>query len=387
MMPAVPRRLVLGAAFCLGLLAAPAWADAPPADGCRVAFDVGSSGIRAGATGSAAVPRADIDYLAPLMAGRSLDDTVPATVAALSATSGLPAQAGFDPGCRRVAGGFSAWRLALSRDPAALAATLATIRAKSGVPLLVIPQTVEGAYGYFAARQALGEALTTSHVLDIGGGSLQIAGAHTSFGDNLGQKVWHRQLCQVIRRTSDAPCVLQPLAPEQLAAVRNWLGEKLRPAAQALGGSVTLTAISRPVTRGVLPALERLQGGAGKKDEAAAGSTLGTLSLASLSTAIDRLAGLTLAETANRVGSQPRYAAYLLSDMLLVEGLLRATGGTTLKVAELDLTNLPGLLADDRAYAWGERYGCYLERLGRQGLAAYASDPATCPAEAPPPRP
>lgn len=384
-MPAVPRRLVLGVALCLGLLAAPAWADAPSADGCRVAFDVGSSGIRAGATGSAAVPRTDIDYLAPLMAGRGLDETVPATVAAFSATSGLPAQAGFDPGCRRVAGGFSAWRIALARDPAALVATLATIRARSGVPLLVIPQTVEGAYGYFAAWQALGEALTTSYVLDIGGGSLQIAGARTSFGDTLGQKVWHRQLCQVVRRTSDAPCDLQPLAPEQLAAVRRWLAEKLGPAAQALAGPVTMTAISRPVTRGVLPALERLQGITGKGK--AADSTLGTLSLATLSVAIDRLAGLTLAETADRVGSQPRYAAYLLSDMLLVEGLLRATGGTVLNVAELDLTNLPGLLADDRAYAWGGHYDCYLERLGQQGLAAYGSDPATCPAEAPPPRP
>ena len=64
--------------------------------------------------------------------------------------------------------------------------------------------------------------------------------------------------------------------------------------------------------------------------------------------------------------------------MLLVEGVLLATGGESLRVAEVDLTNLPGLLADDRAFAWEQRHGCYLERLQTLGLDAYASDPATC---------
>ncbi len=65
--------------------------------------------------------------------------------------------------------------------------------------------------------------------------------------------------------------------------------------------------------------------------------------------------------------------------MLLVEGLLLATGGETLAVAEIDLTNIPGLLADDKAFAWPAHYGCYLDRLRSLGLAAYASDPASCP--------
>ena len=64
--------------------------------------------------------------------------------------------------------------------------------------------------------------------------------------------------------------------------------------------------------------------------------------------------------------------------MLLVEGLMRATGDQDLYIADVDLTNLPGLLADDRAFEWAENYGCYLDRLRRLGLDAYASDPASC---------
>ena len=77
-------------------------------------------------------------------------------------------------------------------------------------------------------------------------------------------------------------------------------------------------------------------------------------------------------------GSALPHATYLLSDMLLVEGILRATGAEELRVAESDLTNLPGLLADERAYRWEARYACYLERLAKRGMAAYDSDPATC---------
>jgi hypothetical protein len=55
------------------------------------------------------------------------------------------------------------------------------------------------------------------------------------------------------------------------------------------------------------------------------------------------------------------------------------TAQDSLQVLEADLTNLPGLLADERAYRWADNYACYLSRLDEMGLAAYASDPASCP--------
>lgn len=356
----IARRLLAGLVFAL--LATAAAAEGP----CRVAFDIGSSGIRAGADNSSVTARGDIDYLAPLWAGHGLEETVAPTITALR---DLPEKAGFSPECKRVGGGFSAWRLAMAQGAGDLSALLERIWSASGVAVLVIPQLKEGAYGYFGARQLLGDALKTTHVLDIGGGSLQIAGDQASFGETLGQKVWHRHLCREIRNSESTPCTLQPMTGDELAMARSLLAEKLAGVASALPEPVSMTAISRPVSRGVLPAIRKLS---------AASSEEKGFQRAELTSAIERLARLSLEETAAELGGSG-HLAWLLSDMLLVEGLLQATGGERLQVAEIDLTNLPGLLADDHAFAWQKHYGCYLERLRSLGLDAYASDPATCP--------
>jgi hypothetical protein len=57
---------------------------------------------------------------------------------------------------------------------------------------------------------------------------------------------------------------------------------------------------------------------------------------------------------------------------------MEATGNHDLHIAEIDLTNLPGLLADDRGYRWAARHDCYLQRLRSMGVGAYFSDLATC---------
>lgn len=343
----------------------PAQAEAP----CRIAYDIGSSGVRAGASNSALVTRAGIDYLASLRAGRGLDDAIPPTIAALNET---PRQAGFSRHCARVGGGFSAWRLAAQQDVGRLVAQLVQVNAATGVAVLVIPQNAEGAYGYSGARQLLGARLATSHVLDIGGGSLQISGAQTSYGQALGQKIWHQQLCLALRNTATQPCDLAPMSDGDLQKARALLAQRLEGAGAAFPHAVTMTAISLPVTQGVAPAVDRLlQHAPGQR----------RLSQRDLGEAIGQSAGLTLAETARRLAIAPHYAAYLLSDMLLVEGVMQATGGEDMQIAEVDLTNLPGLLADDRAYRWGDDYGCYLQRLAQSGVDAYASDPATCRAD------
>ena len=129
-----------------------------------------------------------------------------------------------------------------------------------------------------------------------------------------------------------------------------------------------MTAISRPVTRGVQPAVQRLLGRAPGQ----------ALRATDLSAAIQVLAPLTLSETEKHIIPAVDRVQTLFSDMLLVEGLLHATANEALQVSELDMTNVPGMLADDRAYAWAGRYECYLARAERTGEAAYWSDPATC---------
>lgn len=342
-------------------------------DECRIAFDVGSSGIRVGASGSAGTARVDIDYLTPLWEGRGLGQIIAPTAAALQ---GLPLQARLDPACAKMAGGFSAWRLAWSQIPAQTVSALAQIHAASGVALLVIPQTIEGRYGYTAARQKLGDQLQTSHILDIGGGSLQVAGESSSYGQALGQKFWHRILCQQLRPDAPLPCTLQPLDAPALTTARRVLQEKLQDLPAALPAPITMTAISRPVTQGVRMAVQQalaLKSG---------GQNGGLLQRAELSAAIEQLAPLSLADTVQHTGIPAAYAGYVLSDMLLVEGILQATAGQSVHLQEVRVANVPGLLADTQAFAWASRYSCYLQRLQHSGPEAYFSDPHTC--EAPP---
>ncbi len=358
------RRCRLLAALTGCLLAAVATAGEP----CRIAFDMGSSGIRAGESGRSEIMRSNIDYLAPLAAGRGLAETLPSTIAALR---DLPNKGGFGPDCARLGGGFSAWRMAAQQDRQQLAVDLEAIRKTSGVAVLVIPQRQEGAYGYQGAHKLLGERLTTSHILDIGGGSLQIAGERHSFGALFGQKLWHHELCKALRNATQLPCELQPMSPVEVDSARDLLRSRLRDIARDLPQGATMTAISRPVTRGVAPAVASLFNRPGSLSE---------ISPTLLRATLETYAGLSLDEIVERLGGERSHAAYLVSDLLLVEGLMQATGGHDLQIAEIDLTNLPGLLADDRGYRWAEKHDCYLRRLRSIGVGAYSSDPATCPA-------
>lgn len=340
---------------------------------CRIAFDVGSSGIRAGSDQGPGTARVDIDYLGDLWADRRIDTTLAETAQAFR---DLPRKAGFPKGCRRVAGGFSAWRLALEMEPRQeMVAALAKLHRQSGVAVLVIPQHAEGHYGYVAAEQSLGKRLHTSHIVDIGGGSLQVAGKDSAWGRPLGQKAWNKLLCEQLRPEHAGACGLPAMTEDELAQARRLLAEHLRSLSSELHGPVTLTAISRPVSRGIYPALQHLLADGMVPADVVDGQGFG---LDAVQAAIARLAPLDVDERSVRTGVAPPFSAYLLSDLILVEGILRTTGASRLEVAELDLTNVPGLLADERAFAWARHYACYLDRLRRLGEAAYDANPSAC---------
>lgn len=343
-----------------------AWPADDTATGCRLAFDLGSSGIRAGNTRSAAEGRMDMDVLAAVNSGQGIRSMVPYTAVALRVLR----DDGQGAGCRaQVAVGFSAWRLALRREPEALIEALRDIRRASGVAVLVASPAQEGHYGYDGTRRVLGSRLGERRVLDIGGGSLQVTGPQEVFGIPLGQKAWHHQLCQALGRGEAVPCALQPMSPAEVDQARHLAARALQGLPQALGTPVDMVAITRPVSRGVAPAVHRLRRTPAED----------SLARVDLSAAIDAWAGQPAPALAAASGLPPEHAGFLLSDMLLVEGLLNATASDTLMVAEADASNVRGILADDRAYRWADRYGCYLLRLRTLGEAAYASDPGTCP--------
>jgi hypothetical protein len=85
-----------------------------------------------------------------------------------------------------------------------------------------------------------------------------------------------------------------------------------------------------------------------------------------------------LAETTQATGLSPAFTPFLISDLILVEGLLHVARSEELHIAEAELTNLPALLEDDRAYTWATKYSCYLKRLHEVGTDAYWIDPASC---------
>lgn len=352
-----------GLVFCLLLSG---WLTPACAESCRIAYDLGSSGIRVGASNRVATAQADIDFLSPLWAGRGLDEVIAPAAAALM---DLPRQADLPQDCVRVAAGFSAWRLALKQDRPRLLRQLRELWQQTGTAIIVAPQSVEGRYGYQGARLLLGDRLKTSHVLDIGGGSLQLAGVDASFGLPLGQKSWHRHLCQQLRPGASLPCVLQPMLPAELAHARALATKQFAPVPATLGRSVSVTAISRPVTRGVAPAVEKLLG------ESQAG---GLLDRERLTRALTVLAVSTPAESAARLAVPQKYLAYLLSDAILLEGILRAAEVDQLIVLESDQSNIPGLLGDEQAFAWAGAYACYLDHLARDGIVAYMRPVARC---------
>lgn len=153
---------------------------------CRMGFDIGSSGIRVGSNLNSDHTKMAIDYLVDVYADNEINLTVEKTVEAMIS---LPKTAVIPEGCRAVAGSYSAWRLAWRQgDPNKLIATLKDIHQQTKIALFVIPQDVEAGYGYVSAKVAMGSAMQTPFILDLGGGSLQIADARSGWGTELGQK-------------------------------------------------------------------------------------------------------------------------------------------------------------------------------------------------------
>lgn len=375
-------RIILGAVCgaMLAVAAPDARAQAPqrpPA--CTVGFDIGSSGIRVGSTADGRDGRVSIDYLGDLWAHGAIVATNEATVGALRKLAD-----GTD--CLTVAGAYSAWRLAIEREGAErVADTLAALHRQSGVAIFVIPQTVEGSYGYYGARRLLGGRLTTPYILDVGGGSLQIASSDGGWGTALGQKAWRKAFCAEAKGSADPSCAPNPVGEDAIDQSRRILAREMAEARAALGQGLRVTAVSSPVVRGIHPILAYLANG--KR------AIPGTVDATGFDrTALDGAIALMqrhdddgivrLLDQCPVAGTGPvcqaKFVATAVTDMLLVRTIMEGLGVQRLEVAEADLTNVPGILADPRAAVWAGRYDCYLDRLRRQGAQAYLSSPEGC---------
>lgn len=343
---------------------------------CRIGFDIGSSGIRVGSTTGDLDGKVSIDYLADVWNDNVINQTNDATARALGDLAA-------GRRCITVAGGYSAWRLAVERGGGdRVAATLHELHARTGVAIFVMPQAVEGGYGYYAAKQQLGDRLATPFILDIGGGSMQFAASNAGWGTALGQKAWLKSFCAEAKGSTVPTCAANPVGDDAIAQAQHLLAPLVADARARLGHGFTVTAVSTPVVRGIHPILRHMA----PTEPALAGHVDDTgFDIQALETAIAILGRLDDAGILARLDGcgagqscTPRFVGTFVTDMLLVQGFMAGLDIKRLEVAEVDLTNVPGILADDRATAWAGQYGCYLDRLRRQGIDAYSAGPESC---------
>ncbi|MBF0098594.1 MAG: hypothetical protein HQM04_05625 [Magnetococcales bacterium] len=351
-------------------------------ESCRLGFDVGSSGIRVAMLHSPHAAKVPLDYLHHVWRDNHLQATIPATVAALQQ---LPRAAQLPEGCTAVAGGYSAWRLAVERGGAAQAAdTLQAIQQQSGVFFFIIPQDVEGSYGYQAVQQQMGERLTTPFVLDIGGGSLQFASADAGWGSNLGQKSWRKRFCQQIKQDQAAECRTNPVGVESLDSARSLLAQEIRAAQAALGSQFAVTALSAPVTRGIHPILRHLaeqrllEGTVDERGfERSALAAAFTLLASKSDAQLREIFGNCASKTLKKACDAPFIETHV-TDMLLLLLFMDGLHLDRMEVIEADMNNVPGLLLDQRVQHWSQHYPCYLTRLRQNGIDAFKRDNDHC---------
>jgi hypothetical protein len=260
------------------------------------------------------------------------------------------------------------------------------LHARTGVAVFVMPQEVEGSYAYYAATQEMGARLVTPFVLDIGGGSMQFAARYTGWGAALGQKAWRKLFCTEIKGVASADCTANPAGADAISRAQRLLAPLVADARAKLGRGFTVTAVSAPVVRGIHPILAHL---ARQHPELRGHADERGFDLVALNDAIARLAPLGDADmvdvldgcrrTATAEATCPsRFVPTYVTDMLLLQAFMAGLDIRRVEVFEADLTNVPGILADERAIAWAGHYPCYLDRLRREGVGAYTTSPATC---------
>ncbi|MBF0612986.1 MAG: hypothetical protein HQL55_17845 [Magnetococcales bacterium] len=373
-------------ALCTAGILVLSFAFAPPmayaeASQCRVGFDVGSSGIRAGTSSSDQTAKVKIDYLKDVWADNRIDETLLPTVEALRT---LPKSLHVHT-CGGVAGGYSAWRYALERgDPAYIASTIKEIHRQSGVFFFVIPQDIEGSYGYRAAQRLLGDRLATPLVMDIGGGSIQFAAEDRGWGTALGQRAWRKRFCETIKNVPVSTCSTNPVGASALGLSRENLALEASSARTALGKEITVTAVSTPVVKAMHPILKYLSEQkiiSGQVNEKGFDRVALTNAIQLLSER-DEAGIFQILNNCQDIGIRSlcnsEFASNFVTDMLLVMVFMEALEINRMEVIEAEITNITGILEDERANQWSERYDCYLQLLEKHGVEAFRIQPTQC---------
>lgn len=221
------------------------------------------------------------------------------------------------------------------RDATNSAAVLARVRAETGIGLQVLPGEDEARYTFLAVRRWYGWSAGRLLVLDIGGGSLELAAGIDEHPDAAAS------LPLGAGRLTREWFTADPPSRREIEALRAHLDEQLAPVARRLRrtGAPALAVGTSKTFR----TLARLTGAAPSSAGPRARRVLTDTGLRQLGTFITRMSSADLAELE---GVSPSRAHQLVAGALVAEAAMRA-----LRVTELEIC------------PWALREGVILRRL------------------------
>ena len=221
------------------------------------------------------------------------------------------------------------------RDATNSAAVLASVRERTGVTLQVLPGEDEARYTFLAVRRWYGWSAGRLLVLDIGGGSLELA-----VGLDELPAVAESLLLGAGRLTREW-FASDPPSRKEIDALREWLDDKLAPVARRLrkAGAPDLAVGTSKTFR----SLARLTGTAPSAAGPRVRRVLTDAGLRQLTAFVTRMSSHDLAELE---GVSPSRAHQLAAGALVAESAMRA-----LRIAQLEIC------------PWALREGVILRRL------------------------
>jgi exopolyphosphatase / guanosine-5'-triphosphate,3'-diphosphate pyrophosphatase len=249
--------------------------------------------------------------------------------------------------------GLMAFATSAVREASNVTEVLERVRTQTGVDLRVLSGNDEARYTFLAARRWCGWSAGRLLVLDIGGGSLELAiGLDEDPELALSTPLGAGRLTRT-RLAGDPP------TQRQVAELREWLAEELGKVARKM---VKVGPPDRAVaTSKTFRSLARLTGAAPSSRGPRARRVLTDSGLRQLIAFVSRMSSADLAELE---GVSPSRSHQLVAGALVAEATMRALG-----LGELEIC------------PWALREGVILRRLDQTDGADQAADSAGDPAE------
>jgi exopolyphosphatase/guanosine-5'-triphosphate,3'-diphosphate pyrophosphatase len=287
--------------------------------------------------GAAPMPAAS--HKEPLRLAEHLTDAGGVAGSAIDALVGFCADAvrrAEDLGCEEV----SAFATSAVRDATNSEAVLAAVRERTGLVLTVLPGEDEARLTFLAVRRWFGWSFGRLAVLDIGGGSLEVA-----VGADEAPEVALSLPLGAGRLTRDHLPTL-PASPDDVRALRRHIRAEI---ARDAGAVLRNGAVDHAVgTSKTLRSLARICGAAPAADGLRARRVL---AVAALEEWVPKLAAMSVPELATLPGVSPARAHQLLAGALVASAAMDIFGHQHLEICP-----------------WALREGVLLERLDKMSL-------------------